>query len=111
MRPTRRTALLVAATLLIATAAQGAGGAPTLRKGEPLAAALAALRGHGLELIFSTALIGPDLRVDVEPGSGTPEEIARRILAPHGLTLVTIRPGLFSVVKSDATANGQAEQA
>jgi hypothetical protein len=110
MQSMRRTALFVAAALLIASVAQAAaGGGQVLRKGEPLAEALAVLRSQGLALIFSTALIGPELRVDVEPGSGTPEDIARRILAPHGLTLVTIRPGLFSVVKSEA--NSQAEQA
>ena len=108
----RRTAVLVAAALLIATAAQGAGTpAEAVRQGEPLSVALAALRSQGFELIFSTALIAPELRVEVEPGTGTPEEIARRILAPHGLTLEAIRPGLFSVVKSDAPANGQARQA
>jgi hypothetical protein len=38
--------------------------------------------------------------VNVDPGSGTPEDIARRVLEPHGLTLDEVRPGVYSVVKS-----------
>jgi hypothetical protein len=90
-------ALVVAALLL--SGAHAAAAPQPLQRGQPLAAALEALRAQGLQLIFSTALIGPDQRVDVDPGTGTPEEIARRILAPQGLTLDMVRPGLFAVVK------------
>lgn len=72
-----------------------------VQRGEPLADALNELRAQGLQLIFSSALIEPQLTVDVDPGAGTPEQIARRILAPHGLTLEAIRPGLFSIVKRE----------
>jgi len=75
-----------------------------MEKGEPLATALEELRAGGLQLIFSSALISPERRVDVDPGSGSAEDIARRILASHGLTLETIRPGLFAVVR--APSNG-----
>src|SRR5690349_11954768 len=68
-------------------------------RGQPLALALEELRKDGLALIFSSALIGPDLTVNVDPGGGTPEEIARRILAPYGLGLQSVRASLFSVVK------------
>ncbi len=70
--------------------------------GQPLAQALEELRRSGLALIFSSALIGPKLTVDVDPGTGTPEEIARRILAPYGLGLEAVWPNLFSVVKLPA---------
>ncbi len=100
---------LVAAALLICSVAAYAAGEPpaipetdSVKKGEPLATALEQLRRQGLNLIFSSALIGTDLRVDVDPGSGTPKEVARRILAPHGLTLEPIRPGLFAVVRGRA---------
>lgn len=73
--------------------------APAVEKGEPLASALEELRGSGLRLIFSSALIHPDLLVEVDPGTGSAEEVARRILEPHGLTLDAIRPGVFSVVR------------
>jgi hypothetical protein len=112
MLPMRRKSCGVFFALLavVVIAHAGAAEAPPIRKGEPLAAALESLRAQGLELIFSSGLIGPDLRVDVEPGSGTPEDVARRILAPHGLTLEAIRPGFFAVVKAGANAQ-QAEPA
>jgi hypothetical protein len=78
-----------------------------VERGEPLGDALNELRGEGLQVIFSSALIEPGLTVDIDPGSGTPEQIARRILAPHGLALETIRPGLFSVVKRQPQAAPQ----
>jgi outer membrane receptor protein involved in Fe transport len=76
-----------------------AGASQAVTRGQPLAQALAELRRSGLALIFSSALIGPDLKVNVDPGAGTPEDIARRILAPYGLGLQAMRENLFSVVK------------
>jgi hypothetical protein len=90
-------ALVVAA--LLAGGAHAAPASQAIQRGEPLAAALETLRTAGLQLIFSSGLIGPDQRVEIDPGEGTPEAIARRILAPQGLTLEMIRPGLFAVVK------------
>src|SRR5690242_12322561 len=89
-----RMAIGMAMLLLRATA----GGAVT--PGQPLAAALQELRVAGLQLIFSSALIKPSFTVKAQPGAGsTPEQIARGILAPYGLTLKTLRPGWFAVVK------------
>ncbi|HEV7714400.1 MAG TPA: hypothetical protein VGO53_02325, partial [Steroidobacteraceae bacterium] len=82
-----------------------------MEKNEPLARALEELRAAGLDIIFSSALIEPGLVVDVEPGTGAPEDIARRILAPHGLTLQNIRPGLFAVVKGVAGSSAPATAA
>src|SRR5262245_47173533 len=85
--------------------------AANIERGESLAAALEKLRGEGLQLIFSSSLIGSDLVVDVDAGSGTPEEIARRILASHGLTLERIHPGFFAVVKRAAQKAGTEREA
>ncbi|MBX5463094.1 MAG: TonB-dependent receptor [Steroidobacteraceae bacterium] len=79
-----------------------------VERGESLGLALEALRREGLQVIFSSALVRPELHVDVDPGEGSPEEIARRILAPHGLALRSVRPGLFSVVRA---APGASERA
>jgi outer membrane receptor protein involved in Fe transport len=76
-----------------------------VERGEPLVDALNELRRDGLQLIFSSALIEPQLIVDVDPGTGTPEQIARRILESHGLTLEAIRPGMFSIVKRTPAAS------
>ncbi len=73
-----------------------------VERGERLVDALDELRNESLQLIYSSALIAPELTVDVDPGSGSAEQVARRILAPHGLTLEMIRPGIFAIVKHAA---------
>ena len=73
--------------------------AQAVTSGQSLAQALAELRRAGLPLIFSSGLINPSLKVTVDPGNGSPEEVARRILAPHGLGLDAVNPHLFAVVK------------
>jgi hypothetical protein len=104
---TRRRSIIlwIAAAALACTAP-----AHAVERGQRLAAALEELRGQGLQLIFSSALISAEARVDVDPGTGEPERIARRILASHGLMLDAIRPGFFAVVKAKAdaaTASGE----
>lgn len=104
-------ACVVVALLVLWADARAAGAGDRLEKGQSLAAALEQLRSAGLQVIFSSSLIGPDFLVTVDPGSGTPEEIARRILAPHGLALEAVRADLFAIVKSDADASAQAARA
>ena len=87
------------AALVIACALWWARPCEAVTSGEPLAQALEELRRAGLALIFSSALIDPSFTVNVEPGTGTPEEIARRILAPYGLGLNPVQPNLFAVIK------------
>ena len=87
------------AVLFILVALCRAGPSAAVVSGEPLAQALAELRREGLALIFSSALIDPSLTVKEDPGPGTPEEIAGRILAPYGLGLRAVRRNLFAVVK------------
>ncbi len=80
--------------------------APAVSAGQPLAAALEELRKSGLQLIFSSALIDSRLTVDVDPGEGSPQDVARRILAPHGLSLKEVRPNLFTVVRAEQGGEG-----
>jgi hypothetical protein len=91
----RRTYSLPLLCALLAVSAS----AQAVEKGQALSAALEELRAEGLRLIFSSMLVRPDLSVDVEPGAGEPQDIAQRILAPHGLALEAVRPGVYSVVK------------
>jgi outer membrane receptor protein involved in Fe transport len=93
MRGMRRAALLVVCALA------WAGTSKAVVRGQPLDQALEELRRSGLSIIFSSALVRPGLTVNVEPGAGSPEEIARRILAPYGLGLESAQPHVFSVVK------------
>ena len=92
------------AGLFLVCALSWAGIAEAVSLGQPLVQALEELRRSGLEVIFSSALIEPQLTVSVDPGAGTPEEIARRILAPYGLGLEAAqadnaRTQVFSVVR------------
>ena len=121
MRALRKTLTLLLFALLLGSTAANA-----VTQGQSLTAALEELRSRGLRLIFSTALVRPDLTVSVSvegaardagqsvgqgagsgasPGAGTGQDLqsleatARQILAPHGLTLQAVRPGMFSVVR------------
>ena len=58
--------------------------------GRPVADVLQELQTPEQRIIFSTDLVKPAMRVQAEPKSTDPKEIARAILEPHGLT---VRPG------------------
>jgi hypothetical protein len=95
--------LLVGALLLSSMAAHA------VEKGQALSAALEELRASGIRLIFSTVLVQPGLTVTLDPGQGAPDEVARRILAPHGLTLESVQPGLYAVVKLPTSTSSAAK--
>jgi hypothetical protein len=71
--------------------------------GQPLTAALAEVERSGLTLIYSSLLVRRDMRVLADPGRGAAEDVARRLLAPHGLTLQPIRAGSFAIVRASAS--------
>ncbi len=96
----RRAALAAAFALAATLAAAAPVPAPVIAAGEPLAAALESLRRAGLALVYSDALVSPSLRVLEPAGEGSPEQLARRILAPHGLALERQRTGAFTVVRA-----------
>jgi outer membrane receptor protein involved in Fe transport len=54
-------------------------------RGRRLVDVLRELRDHGLEVIFSSAVVGDDLRVSVEPSATEPRELLGEILRPLGL--------------------------
>jgi hypothetical protein len=63
---------------------------------------LQSLQRPGLEIIYSSALVPPDLKVTVMPGTLDASEQAGEILAPHALALHSVAPGLFAVVRAAA---------
>jgi hypothetical protein len=91
-----RVALAIGCALLCARAALAAA------VGQPLTTALTELERRGLTLIYSSVLVTPELRVLEDPGRGAAEDVARRLLAPHGLALKPIRAGTFAIVRADA---------
>ena len=92
-----RVVLLACCALFAARAAWG------ISAGQPLSAALAELERSGLTLVYSSVLVTPDLRVVTDPGRGLPEDIARRVLEPHGLVLKPMRAGTFAIVRGPAS--------
>ncbi|MBV6416687.1 MAG: hypothetical protein CMLOHMNK_01295 [Steroidobacteraceae bacterium] len=79
--------------------------------GEPLAAALDRLSKSGINIIYSSALVTPDLRVLAAPRPGPPVEIAREILASHGLALEPVQPGTYVVVRRSVDRDAAIELA
>lgn len=57
------------------------------------------LRSDGLVFIYSTGTVPSDLRVLSEPSARAGVDLAREILAPHGLSLLQAAPNIYSVVR------------
>ncbi|MCG8462733.1 MAG: TonB-dependent receptor, partial [Holophagales bacterium] len=70
-------------------------------RGMPLGQALRDLRGLGLELFFTSNLVGSHQRVSVEPTSQEPLEVLREILRPHGLAAIPGPGGRWVVVRGE----------
>jgi hypothetical protein len=69
--------------------------------GESLGTALRTLQRPGLAIIYSSALVPPNLKVTVLPSAPEAADQAREILAPHSLSLHPVAPGLYAVVRAN----------
>lgn len=69
-------------------------------EGERVLDVLARLQAEGVRIIMSSALVPATLRVKREPRARTPREIAREILAQHGLALQKGPGAVWVVVKA-----------
>jgi hypothetical protein len=100
--------------LLAVGAAAGAEIAPDPGNwvGRGVAEALRDLREPGIDFIYSSELVPDGLRVLEAPRTGNALLTARDILAPHGLALQVVRPGIYAVVRAtrgkDAAGTGLA---
>ena len=56
-------------------------------RGLPVDDVLQELRAGGLEFIYSSDLVKPWMRVELEPKARDPQALLAEILAPHGITL------------------------
>lgn len=61
------------------------------------------LRGAGFVFIYSTHTVPAELRVTAEPRARGGVELAREILAPHGLTLLEAAPKIYSIARAATT--------
>ncbi len=89
------------ALVLAATAVAAAGGGFA---GASLAEALERLRADGLNIIYSSELVRPEMRVSGEPAGRTPRERLDALLASHGLAVYERPGGALLVVHGEAAA-------
>ena len=69
-----------------------------------MAAALRALQASGLRIVFTSATVTPDLRVQTEPRATTARQILDELLASHGLKAQDGPGGVIQVVRADPGA-------
>jgi outer membrane receptor protein involved in Fe transport len=67
--------------------------------GRPLVEVIDEFRENGVDIAYSTSLVTDDLHVAFEPEPGTPLEIMRQVLRPHGLT-VRDEQGIYIIVRA-----------
>jgi outer membrane receptor protein involved in Fe transport len=79
--------------------------------GQPLAEVLEALRAQGLDLLYSSQLVLPDMRVASEPRGQTPAAVLAEILAPHGLEARSLGANRFLIVRAEPPAEDRASSA
>ncbi len=73
--------------------------------GMALVDALDVFRARGVEVLYSTALVADDMRVDGEPSAEAPAHVQlAEVLRPHGLALEPGPQGIYIVVRADAVA-------
>ena len=72
--------------------------------GLSLQEAIQILEGQGLSVLYSSALVAPDMVIETEPDSATPTEILAEILQPHGLTVSPGPNGALLIVRAEGTA-------
>ena len=77
--------LALGAALAAPAAAASAESSATARQGRSLEEALGELRAAGLEIIYTSSVVRPDMRVLVEPTAAEPKDRLEELLAPHRL--------------------------
>ena len=82
------------------SATAGEASASLSYEGRSVREVLRELRRDGLLILYSSDAVGADLRVVRNPESDAPKEIARTVLAPHGLELIPGPAGRWLVVRA-----------
>jgi hypothetical protein len=67
--------------------------------GRSLVEAIRLLQARGLRIVYSSATVTPELRVQVEPRSATPRQQLDELLAPHGLKARDGPGGTIQIVR------------
>jgi outer membrane cobalamin receptor len=74
--------------------------------GRTLIEVLRELQAAGLQIIFSSDLVQPEMLVESEPEPGSPRAVLEQILAPHGLRTITGPNQTILVVRVPAPKTG-----
>ena len=102
-------ASLILAALLLGGSADAPGAQATpLAAGTPLAEALQELQRQGLKIVFSSAVVRPEMLVRAAPTGTTSRAILDEILAPHGLVVEEGAGGSLVVVVAARREEGPA---
>jgi len=102
-----RVALVLALTL---DPAAVDGQTPALYRGRSLADALRVLQAKGLRIVFTSATVTADLRVDAEPRAQTPRQVLDELLAPHALEVRDGPGGVLQIVRAERSAMAARER-
>ncbi|HEX7797517.1 MAG TPA: TonB-dependent receptor, partial [Vicinamibacterales bacterium] len=95
-----RTAFVIALLLVTSATAFAQSGTPNKFAGRPLAEVLKELQALHLNIVFSSALVKPEMRVASEPKSTVPRRILDEILRPLGLEVRSGPGGALLVIHS-----------
>jgi hypothetical protein len=76
-----------------------------LREGSPVSAALAALNEQGFRVVYSSALVRPDMTLQARPRATRIDELLREILSPWKLHAVRASNGDWLIAADDASAS------
>lgn len=99
-------ALLLGSPALQAAAATQPGAKLALHAGDTLESALAALNAHGYRIVYSSALVRPEMTLRATPSSVEIDALLREILAPWNLRAVRAANGDWLI--ANEAANTQA---
>ncbi len=77
-------------------------------RGDTLESALERLRADGIDLLYSSDLVKPWMRVEREPRAIEPRALLAEILAPHGITVADGPAGALMLVRAAPLAPRQA---
>lgn len=75
-----------------------------LRAGDPVATALAQLNSQGFRVVYSSALVRPDMRLRAVPSSSNIEVLLQEILAPWKLRAVRASNGDWLIAAEESPA-------
>jgi hypothetical protein len=104
----RQTIVHLAGALLLCGAAPDLAAVPgPPYQGRRLVEVLSELRDQGLQLVWSSAVVGEELTVADEPATRDPRQVLDAVLAPHGLVGVDAPGGVVVVVRSAERAQAR----